>query len=63
MPWQIEGFSRSIEHLAPATIRAYLGDVSAMIEWAERAGAAGPDQIDRLVLRRYLAFLSTRGMS
>ncbi|MGH9301776.1 MAG: tyrosine-type recombinase/integrase, partial [Acidimicrobiales bacterium] len=42
---------------------AYLGDVSAMIEWAERAGAAGPDQIDRLVLRRYLAFLSTRGMS
>ena len=29
-------------------------------QWAERGGAEGPDVVDRLLLRRYLAYLGTR---
>lgn len=43
------------------TLRAYRGDVTAFARWAARAGAPGPAQVDRPLLRRYLAFLSERG--
>jgi site-specific recombinase XerD len=41
-------------------MHAYTGDVSAFATWAERAGVKAPAGVDRLLLRRYLAFLSTR---
>jgi site-specific recombinase XerD len=41
-------------------MHAYTGDVSAFAAWAERAGVKAPAEVDRLLLRRYLAFLSTR---
>ncbi|MCL4434677.1 MAG: tyrosine-type recombinase/integrase [Actinobacteria bacterium] len=31
------------------------------IQWADRLGLHGPEEVDRLLLRRYLAFLDTRG--
>jgi integrase/recombinase XerC len=34
--------------------------VVAFIEWADRSGVASPAEVDRILLRRYLAFLSTR---
>jgi site-specific recombinase XerD len=33
------------------------------VAWAERGGAAEPQAVDHLVLRRYLAYLTTRGMA
>lgn len=45
---------------SPATVTAYRRDVTAFTAWAERSGAAGPEGVDRLLLRRYLAYLSTR---
>ncbi|MHB1485955.1 MAG: tyrosine-type recombinase/integrase [Acidimicrobiales bacterium] len=63
MTWRLTEFSRSIDSLAPASVQAYLSDVASLVAWAERAGVSGPDQIDRIVLRRYLAYLSTRGMA
>jgi integrase/recombinase XerC len=46
--------------LSPETVRAYTGDVRGFVEWAGRGGVTGPAGVDRLLLRRYLAYLSTR---
>jgi len=53
-------FTRSLTGLADATVEAYRRDVGAFVTWAERAGLAGPEGVDRLLLRRYLAYLATR---
>lgn len=58
--WEVDAFVTSLTSAAPATVVAYRSDVGAFIEWAGRAGIAGPGSVDRLVLRRYLAFLATR---
>jgi integrase/recombinase XerC len=63
VPWQIEAFRRSVGGLSPASVRAYSSDAERFVEWAERGGAAGPADVDRIVLRRYLAFLATRRYS
>ena len=60
MAWEIERFAGSLTSAAPSTIRAYESDLQAFSAWAQRAGLDGPDAVDRRVLRRYLAYLSTR---
>ena len=60
MGWQLEGFARSLGGTAEATTLAYGKDVAAFAEWAERAGINEPSQVERMLLRRYLAYLSTR---
>ncbi len=61
--WEIEAFRRSVGGLSPASVRAYSGDVERFAGWAARGGAEGPADVDRIVLRRYLAFLATRRYS
>ncbi len=51
---------RSLSAVSENTVLAYADDVSQFVIWAERAGLGGPAEVDRLVLRRYLAFLATR---
>ena len=63
MPWEIEGFRRSVGGLSPASVRAYSSDIERFADWAGRGGAEGPDGIDRILLRRYLAFMATRRYS
>jgi site-specific recombinase XerD len=58
--WDLDGFAVSLTSSAGPTVRAYRTDVAAFTEWAGRAGHAGPQTVDRIVLRRYLAHLSTR---
>jgi integrase/recombinase XerC len=60
MAWNVAAFSRSLGGLSPETVRAYTGDVRTFAAWAERGGFTGPAEVDRLLLRRYLAFLATR---
>lgn len=60
MAWDSEAFSRSLGGQSPATQRADRGDLRDFITWAERASAEGPAAVDRMLLRRYLAFLTTR---
>ncbi len=60
MGWHQDDFARSLTSVAPATVDAYRRDLAGFVAWAERAGLAGPDVVDRLVLRRYLAYLATR---
>jgi integrase/recombinase XerC len=63
MAWQVDEFVRSLTDLAPATVRAYRTDVDAFIVWAARRGLDGPSEVDRLVLRRYLAYMATRQLA
>jgi site-specific recombinase XerD len=60
MAWALDAFARSLGGQASATRRAYLGDVEAFVTWAERGDVNTPSEVDRILLRRYLAFLTTR---
>ena len=63
MPFPVEPFTQSLTRVSPHTRRAYAHDVSVFVRWAERGGCAEPERLDHRVLRRYLAFLTTRGLS
>jgi len=58
--WDLDGFARWLGSRSAATAKAYRTDVAAFATWAERAERPGPDAVDRMVLRRYLAYLGTR---
>jgi site-specific recombinase XerD len=58
--WQVDGFVQSLTALASGSVEAYRRDVEAFVTWADRGGLSGPDAVDRLLLRRYLAYLATR---
>jgi site-specific recombinase XerD len=58
--WRQDDFADSLTDAAPATVVAYTRDVAAFVAWAERGGIRDPAAVTRLVLRRYLAFLTTR---
>lgn len=60
MAWEIDAFRRSVDGLSAASVRAYSSDVERFAEWAARGGTDGPEGVDRVLLRRYLAFLATR---
>lgn len=59
--WDVEGFCHALTAAAPATVDAYRRDVAGFITWATRLELDGPAEVDRLVLRRWLAHLATRG--
>jgi integrase/recombinase XerC len=63
MGWEQEAFVRSLSALSQNTVDAYRGDVRDFVAWAERARVAGPADVDHLVLRRYLSFLTTRRLA
>jgi len=62
-PWDVEGFVASLTGSSPHTRKAYESDLRQFVAWAERGGATGPEAVDHLMLRRYLAYLTTRGMA
>lgn len=57
--WLLDEFESSLTNASANTRAAYRRDLEGFVTWAERAGHAGPEPIDRLALRRYLAFLAT----
>ena len=58
--WRFEAFRRSLTASADHTVTAYLSDLRAFAEWADRGGVGDPAQVTRLLLRRYVAHLTTR---
>ncbi len=60
MGFELDGFARSLAGESAATQRAYLSDIGGLVDWLERAGVREPSAVDRLLLRRYLAYLTTR---
>jgi integrase/recombinase XerC len=63
MGWEQEAFLRSLSSLSANTVEAYGRDVADFVTWAERAHLAGPAAVDHVVLRRHLAYLSTRRLA
>lgn len=63
MSWGVDEYFASLGAYSPQTRRAYEHDVSEFVAWAERGGCPDPVRADRRVLRRYLAYLNTRGFA
>ena len=63
MGWHVDDFLGSLTDLAESTITAYRVDLVEFTGWAARRGLDGPEGVDRLCLRRYLAFMATTGKS
>ncbi len=59
-PWALAEWLLSLTDLSPASTRAYDNGVRSFITWAERAGVGNPQNVTRLLLRRYLAYMTTR---
>ncbi len=59
--WQIPAFIEALVSVADATRAVYRRDIDAFVDWAERAGWERPSDATRRGLRRYLAYLDTRG--
>jgi len=63
MPWDVDGYVASLTASSPHTVEAYERDVRQLVAWADRGGCAEPARLDHTTLRRYLAYLTTRGFS
>jgi integrase/recombinase XerC len=58
--WELASFVRALGGRSESTRRAYHSDLAAFAEWAGRGGVSDPASVDRMLLRRYLAYLGTR---
>jgi site-specific recombinase XerD len=61
--WPLDDYVATLATLSPHTARAYEHDARELVEWCERGACATPVALDHRTLRRYLAFLSTRGLA
>ncbi len=60
MTWYRDEFLSSLVSASTNTIEAYRRDLNGFTEWVGRREIDDPSCVDRLVLRRYLAYLTTR---
>ena len=55
------GFASSLTGVSEHTRRAYTHDVDEFVTWCERGGCVDASELDHKNLRRYFAYLQTRG--
>src|SRR4051812_15533156 len=55
------GFASSLTGVSEHTRRAYTHDVDEFVTWCERGGCKNASDLDPKSLRRYFAYLQTRG--
>ncbi len=58
--WRLDAFVASLTSSSANTVDAYRRDVQVFAEWAERGAIVDPARVDRTLLRRYVAHLTTR---
>jgi len=58
--WRLDEFVEALTSSSENTIGAYRSDLALFAEWVERSGVTSPADVDRLLLRRYVASLTTR---
>lgn len=59
-PWRVDAFVRSHTSLSSRTLDAYSSDVRLFAGWVARMRIEHPQGVNRTVVRRYVAALSTR---
>jgi site-specific recombinase XerD len=59
-PWRLDRFVRAHSSLSERTLVAYASDVRLFAEWVSRSGATAPGDVNRTLVRRYIANLTTR---
>jgi integrase/recombinase XerC len=63
LSWDVDGFIASLSGASAHTRDAYAHDAGEFVTWAERGGCRSPEALDHATLRRYLAYLTTRGFA
>jgi integrase/recombinase XerC len=58
--WRLDAFVDALTSSSANTVAAYRADIALFAEWVERSGVHSPADVDRLLLRRYVAWLTTR---
>jgi len=58
--WRLDEFADALTGSAANTVGAYRSDLYLFAEWVERSAITSPADVDRLLLRRYVASLTTR---
>jgi site-specific recombinase XerD len=58
--WRLDEFAVALTSSSANTVAAYRSDLSLFAEWVERSGITSPAEVDRLLVRRYVASLTTR---
>jgi integrase/recombinase XerC len=58
--WRLDEFADALTGSAANTVGAYRSDLFLFAEWVERSSITSPTDVDRLLLRRYVASLTTR---
>ncbi len=58
--WRLDEFGDALTSSSANTIGAYRSDVALFAAWVERSGITSPVGVDRLMVRRYVASLTTR---
>lgn len=62
-PWRLDRFVRAHSSLSERTLAAYRTDVRLFADWVERSGVTSPEGVNRTLVRRYVANLSTRELA
>ena len=58
--WSLDAFARAHSSLSARTLAAYESDLRLFAEWVARSGVDSPAGVTRMLVRRYVAALSTR---
>lgn len=61
--WRIDEFAASLTSSSANTVAAYRSDATQFAQWAGRSGVVGPAGVERMLLRRYVAALTTRRLA
>jgi integrase/recombinase XerC len=59
----LRGFETSLSALSEHTRRAYSHDAAEFVAWCDRGGCPDASSLDARTVRRYLAYLQTRGFA
>lgn len=62
-PWRLGDFVRAHPSLSARTLAAYETDVRLFADWVARSHVESPGGVTRTLVRRYVAFLSTRELA
>ena len=58
--WRIDDFSAALTSLSDHTVAAYGSDLRSFVDWCARGNINSPQAVTRPIVRRYVAYLTTR---